>query len=433
MKQENDDGSDESLNSRMFALEKRLSRIEAHLGIASIEKDEEYSPPLPPQALPPVASEEDIESAIGEFWFAKIGIVVLAVGIVFLLSLPYSDFPVYLPSAIGYVIAGGIFLFSYMMRDSFAFLSRYLLGGCLALTYFATMRLHYFTAQPAITERSIVVALLAVVAGGTIFIAAKRKSVYLSALTLFMGFVTVILSGNAYVQFAGTVVLSLLVVYFVVQYEWHYLAYWGMFLSYCSLLLWFMNNPFLTSSPEWVHEPRMGVFVVLCVTLIYALAVLFRKERQKERVTSIISSALNCGGGYSLFLLMTMTSFRDMLTPTQAVASLLFLAFSVLLWLREESRYSTFFYAMTGYTALSVALLGGFEPPDVFIYLSWQSILVVSTAIWFRSKYIIVANFFIYLITFVAYLTVTNEIGGISLGFGIVALLSARILNAQRH
>jgi hypothetical protein len=82
--------------------------------------------------------------------------------------------------------------------------------------------------------------------------------------------------------------------------------------------------------------------------------------------------------------------------------------------------------------ALSVAISKLFAVPGVFVWLSAQSILVVATAIWFRSRFIVVANFFLYLLIVAGYVIVAREESGISLGFGLVALASARILNWQQ-
>jgi hypothetical protein len=87
---------------------------------------------------------------------------------------------------------------------------------------------------------------------------------------------------------------------------------------------------------------------------------------------------------------------------------------------------------MTGYAALSMAILKLSSAPQVFVWLSLQSLVVVSTAICFRSRFIVVANFFIFLATVAGYMIVATGETGISVGFGIVALVSARILNWQR-
>jgi hypothetical protein len=87
---------------------------------------------------------------------------------------------------------------------------------------------------------------------------------------------------------------------------------------------------------------------------------------------------------------------------------------------------------LTGYGALSIAIILQFDKPDFFMWLCWQSLLVVSTAVWFRSKFIIVANFFIFLLIFLVFLVLSGTTSVISFSFGIVALLSARILNWKK-
>ncbi|MFZ1080306.1 MAG: hypothetical protein WAO19_00095, partial [Candidatus Kryptoniota bacterium] len=149
--------------------------------------------------------------------------------------------------------------------------------------------------------------------------------------------------------------------------------------------------------------------------------------------TVILTSLLNCFMGYGLYLVMTVAEFQDKLPFSNLIASLVFIILAMALWLREKSKYQTFFYAMTGYAALTVAIVAQFKTPDSFIWLCWQSLLVVSTAVWFRSKFIVVTNFVIYTIIFITYLVLAGTVSVTSLSFGAVALLSARVLSWQRH
>ena len=70
-----------------------------------------------------------------------------------------------------------------------------------------------------------------------------------------------------------------------------------------------------------------------------------------------------------------------------------------------------------------MAIIAGFDKPDFFILLCWQSLLVVALALLYRSKIIVMANFFIFLIIFLSYLFTAEKVGGISISFGVVALL----------
>ncbi|MDT8322663.1 MAG: hypothetical protein RRA94_01025, partial [Bacteroidota bacterium] len=94
--------------------------------------------------------------------------------------------------------------------------------------------------------------------------------------------------------------------------------------------------------------------------------------------------------------------------------------------------FVTFFYTMAGNLALSAAIFQQFETPNEFLWLCLQSFLVISLAIWFRSRIIVVTNFAIFLGVFLAYLVLAPSINGISLAFGFVAIASARIMNWQR-
>jgi hypothetical protein len=112
---------------------------------------------------------------------------------------------------------------------------------------------------------------------------------------------------------------------------------------------------------------------------------------------------------------------------------LVHLGLAAAFWQGEHGRITTFCHAMTGYLALSAAIVKFQPTPEVFIWLSGQSLVVVATALWFRSRLIVVANFFIYAAIVLAYMQVAREESGISVGFGVVALLTARVLNWQKE
>ena len=64
---------------------------------------------------------------------------------------------------------------------------------------------------------------------------------------------------------------------------------------------------------------------------------------------------------------------------------------------------------MTGFVALSFAIIKATHPPDVFVWLSVQSVIVVATAIGLRSRFIVVANFAIYLAILACYVAVAGR------------------------
>jgi len=217
------------------------------------------------------------------------------------------------------------------------------------------------------------------------------------------------------------------------RWQWTHVFIYGICLTYFTHFLWFINNPFLGNTIEFVSAPQANIFFILIYSGIYGLANLFRPDNKSEDSALITSTLLNSLASYSFFLLLTIVKFNAALAPSHLSAAVLYLLFSIVFWIREKSKYATFFYAITGYMAMSIAITVQFERPDFFIWLNWQSLIVISTAIWFRSKFIVVANFFIFLVIFITYLVMVGALSLVSLGFGIVALISARILNWKKH
>jgi len=414
--------------SYLKKLEARVSRIESRLDLTPTSEVEE----IPEKKESKSVTADSLEFHIGQFWLAKAGIVILAIGIAFLLTFPYKNLPSFLPALFGYLITAGIFILAHYLQKSYTLISRYLVGGGLLLLYFTTLRLHFFSNQPIITSRTLELILLSFIVVVNLVVSAKRKSVYLTGISLTLGYTTAIVSDAPYTIFSTLMVLSVLAVYFKLKFQWHRLIIYGIILTYFTHFLWFLNNPFLGNKLELVSSPQINLIFVLIYIVIFAAGNYLRNRDLPEDNILIISTFLNSFGGYGLYLLLTITKFQENVGLYHLLASVLFLGFSIAFWVREKSKYSTFFYAMFGYAALSVAIIAEFKSPNFFVWLSWQSIIVISTAIWFRSKFIIVANFIIYAILFLAYLGMAGSISMTSLSFGVVALLSARILNWQK-
>jgi hypothetical protein len=195
--------------------------------------------------------------------------------------------------------------------------------------------------------------------------------------------------------------------------------------------MWFINNPLIGNQLELQVGEPINLAFILIYQIVFTLAFINDKKFD-ESLPTAISILLTTSIGYGLFLLITILSTPVSGSVYHLAASIIFIGFAILFFTKKSSRISTFYYAMTGYAALSVAIILQFNKPDFFVWLSWQSVIVVSTAVWFRSKFIVVANFVIFLLIFLTFLVLSGTTSGISLSFGIVALLSARVLNWKK-
>lgn len=378
-------------------------------------------------------SEQDdsLEFRIGEYLFAKAGVLVFVIGIMFLLTFPYTGISSILPPLAGYIIAAVLFLFAGLIKKSIPHISSYLMIGGIAIFFFSTLRLYYFTSQPVVSNFTLEIALLTLASLAGLVLSIRRQSVYMIALSMFFGAVTALASGSSHFIPNALVVLALLGISLSVKYHWTKLEIFVMVLSYLIYLNWLINNPFFTGLMQIRKIDAFYPGYILLYMLIFSSFYMIKPEEAIDETKLILKTILNVAFGYSLFILSLIN--QNSFVLFNILASAMFLGISAYFYSKIKSKYLTFIYAMSGYLALSVALISQFRIPDSLILLSLQSLLVISTAIWFRSRAIVVANFIIFLCLIFSYLALNDGMGAASLSFGIVCMLSARIMNWQKE
>ena len=418
-----------SLINYIDRLENRIKRLEEHLKL---------EPLVFGASSPPVANgkkykeSKDIEMQIGQFWLAKVGVIALLTGIVFILTLPFDGLSQIIPLMIGYLIAAALAGLSVLFKKSFEVLSQYLMGGALIVLYVSTLRLYYFSADPLLTDKTIVIALALLVISFNFFISIRRNSIYLTGTILALAFLTAMLIETALIEFILILALAIFTAFLKEKYSWRTLLTYGLIITYFTHFLWFINNP-LAGNPIKITT---GISINLPFILLYFLVFTYSNylsiKKEKENNLISLNILLNCLSAFGLFFIISLLSAKESLFQYHLIMSILFIALSYIFWVKFRSKFSSFFYSITGFTALSVAIIAGVEQPDFFIILCWQSLLVLAFALLYKSKFITVANFIMYLLIFIVYLGFSG-FGNITISFGIVALLSARITNWQKN
>ena len=436
MNEPNERPGDDAVARRFAQLEERIVKLEARLGR---EADAAPAVAVPPSPIafgsvsPAARGEDELEFEVGQNWFARVGIVVLTLGVGFTVSLPYASLPAGAPSLIGFGLAAGLFGLARFWRESFELVSSYLRGVSMALFFFATLRLYFFDPHPLLSTATFSGrALLVLVVVINLILGYRRRSPWLVGLALVTGYVTAIAVGAAGFVLPAIVVLSGLIVWASLRHTWPGLVPAGILLGYATYFIWAGNDPLLGRPFQFLAAPTAAPACVLACMVVFACGALLRPERGTEDGLTNSAAFLNCALGYGVFFVHTLARFGSVFAGAHLVAAGVLLGVAVAFWVREQSRVSTFLYAMTGYLALSVAIIKAAAMPDVFVWLSLQSVVVVATAIWFRSRFIVVANFLIYVAIVLGYVVVAKAETGISIGFGMVALVTARILNWKK-
>jgi len=302
----------------------------------------------------------------------------------------------------------------------------------MALLFFATMRLCYFGMPPLLVPTSVAAgAWMAVAVAVNLAIGWWRKSVWLTAVALVTGYAAALAGDTPWGVLAMVTALTVVACLALLEKDWPWLLVFATPCSFATYLIWALGNPVVGNRPEVVAGPLAGVCLLLVWMAMNGVAMAWRRDRASEGPESQVGSVLNCGG-YLLILAHSVIRYQEVFFAINVAASLVLLGLAAMFWVREQSRFATFVYAMTGYAALNMALIKVTEVPDLFVWLSAQSLLVVTTAIWFRSRFIIVANFLIYLAVATSYMMLVQKETGISLVFGLVALTSSRILKWQK-
>lgn len=273
----------EQILSFLKNLEYRISRIEAHLGLD--RQGQEDKSVEPPSSTTAEESQDALETQVGEYWFAKVGIVVLSLGVVFLLTFPYQNLPPFVPSVIGYVLVAAILTLSRYLRDSFQTVSRYLLGGGLLLLYFTTLRLSHFGTPPALDNTTLESVLLSVVTALNLVVSVRKKSVYLVGLNLALVYLTALVGGQPYFVFLVITATSVLAAYFSVRFNWSGILTLGIVLSYFTHSLWALNNPLFGNSLQLVSSPQFNVFFILLYAIVFGVGSLAGKKMEREDVS----------------------------------------------------------------------------------------------------------------------------------------------------
>lgn len=422
---------------RLDELEQRIARLESALPAKPTLAPEPVPVPRQPVAAAAVVeqrTEDELELEVGQNWFAKVGIGVLALGAGFTLTLPYAGLPAGLPSLAGGLVAAG--LLSLTKRDipALQLVSGWIRGAAMLLLQLAALRLCFFSPQPLLAADSLPGAFLLSLAAAVNFaLAWRRRSAGLAGLALVLAYLTVLAVGTAAFVLPGLVVLAALTVVAATRGDWPGLGLAGILAGPAAYFIWAAGNPLLGHPFHFVQEPDFGPAFLLMAILILGAGPLGRREPGTDDGLTNSCGLLNCAVGYGVFLVHTVAVYPVGFAFSHLAAFVVLLALAVLFWVREHSKVSTFLYAMTGYLALSLAIIRLAPAPGVFVWLSLQSVVVVATAIWFRSRFIVVANFLIYVAIVLAYMIVARSESGISLGFGVVALVSARILNWQQN
>jgi len=430
----------EKILERLQSLEMRLSNIEAQLRSgknAEVDVRSERSPENAVKSIPEAETveldEAVLESKIGEYGLAWLGSLVLFFGIIFLMTFTTNlGYPVF-SSVLGYGSSISVFFLAYLLRRSFPHLVFMLNISGHLLLYYSTLRLYFFSAQPLVSAKGIDLLLIFLVIGIQLFTALREKSELRTGIAMVLAIATALIGDQMNITLPLLTLISISAFYFFVRYSWWRLFLILLILVYLSNLLWLMNNPLLGHPFEMISVKPYNSIYLFVTGVIFSCTALVRRN-QKEPQQGLNAMILLNGLCFSIVMLVvTLLLFENNYVGIYCTISAFCLVFSVILKILTKSTFTPSFFACLGFMALSVSVYGFVHFPDAYFFLALQSFLVVSMALWYRSRIIVVTNSLLYLGLLVIYLFFSPSIDRINFCFAFVAFATARILNWKRE
>lgn len=428
----------ENLRNEIMLLNERISRIEASLDNLKfqdnqpnknvlVQSEEDFEFKLPFQ------SEGAIEFRIGEYGMAWLGNIVLFFGITFLVGyLQKSDFSVFSAVA-GFLAVAGIYVSSHFTRNMYSYLSKLFAFNGHFLIYYVTLRLHFFQANPLIKNETLGLLVLLIVVCALLYKAYQKKSQLMAGIVLFMLLITGVVSNSIHFSSAAAAVAAFVSVAFYYRFGWLKLAFVSIFLIYLLHVDWLINNPFLGNNAEFISSPGVGYLYFIATGFIFSMLALIPK---KEEVSDefIIASLIWNGINFSAIMaLIIVTYFESNYVPIFATITVFCLIYAIILKSYSSIKVMASMYALYGFLALSVAIFGILALPKSYPFFAFQSLLVVSMALWFRTRFIVVMNTLLFLGIMLFYLFDSTNTTASDFAFMFVALISARVINWKKE
>ncbi len=374
-----------------------------------------------------------LEANIGEYGLAWFGNVILLFGGVFLhLFVQSKGYPFY-AALIGYAFVASMILFAKKIQKSYTYLSSVFGLFAKLLLFYVTVGLHFIGIQAFIENKFIGIGLLSILIIYQVYQSIKLKSEKHSHLALLFLIITAILSNETHILLPFLTVAAAGSVYFLFRFGWSKTLIYTLLLVYFSFLVWVLGNPFVTSSLKAVADNQYSEFYLFAIASLFSI-VFFVKQNGKIQSGTLLSVLILNGLGFS-FLLAMLTSlfFSSDFQMLFALISVFCVLYSVLLKKYSPWKYSPALYAVYGFVAISITFYGILKFPMIFLILSVQSLLVLSMALWFRSRIIVVLNTIMFIVLTIVYFSFFGHTDIINFSFPIVAGISARIINWQQE
>jgi hypothetical protein len=409
------------LEQRIQSLEERLERIEKILGL---QKQQHYE--LESSQKTQIPDQDELVEKRG---MSIIGFYVIGIALVITLFQTWGGKVDLILSSSILVGMGALFSFKNRIFKNHAILELHFRSISYITAFLAFLKLNYFTEYPVFRHNLIFFMGMALLVLYFLWLEKCTWDWY-SRFSLFLiAGATGLFTSNHFIIALFAISIILLGFYWSKDQKNQLLFPFALFLAYSMEIFHYFHILNLNLLP--FHLPNgLQILFPFIYFLLSGILNVMRWQDENPYFQSI--TILNVFVGFGLVLLESVQLFHPALYKVHIFYFILALGLASYSYAKINSKYSTFFYAMSAYMALTISILTYFPFPQSLLWLCLQSLLVIATALWYRSKLIILANFFIFLGLFGTSIMNSGSNGWIHATYGITALLSARIINWKK-
>lgn len=425
------------IESRLNSLEFRLTRLESALinpDNENLYRSEVQIQTTDPSPISDTLNEEDkgLESQIGRFGLAWLGNIVLFFGITFLAQYLMVLGHWILSVILGYIAAVSIFFLANYLKKTNEHLAFMFKMNAQILFFYITLRLHFFSVTPIIPNRAISVILLLLLVALQVYISIRDKSQAFAALSVFFALTIAIVGDATHLMLPLVTLTAVGSGYYYYRFNWEPLLVVTIILTYISFFLWLVGNPVMGHPMQLIAEQHSGVIYLFGLGTCFSFLLLFRK---KDTSSDDFLTGVTFVNGilFTILLIFVVLGFYSKnYVALFSIITICCLIYSTILHSESDWNFASAFYALYGFMAMSIALYGLFGLPRVYLLLSVQSLVVVSMALWFRNRLIVIMNSLLFLTILLLYLLLSKSVDGVNFSFALISLVSARIINWKR-
>ncbi len=426
----------DQLNKRINDLEKRVAQLEEEVDHPRDRSLITYSRPTESdrfvRSQSTTAQNETLESKMGEYGMAWLGNIVLLFGILFLTQLLQKNDQKVFALLLGLVSVAGIYLAGSLTRKAFPYMSRLFIFNGHILLYIISLKVYILPGSRIIENAVVGDGIILLVIAALIYHGFRSKSQVLVVIVWIMAVVAAIASNSTHLMLSILVGITGTSLLFALKNSWWVGLIISIVLVYFTFLIWIMGNPFVSGSFKIIANHQFGYIYLYACALSYSLLAMIQKsDRVREQ---FLNAAIVLNGlGFSFIMTFAVLAF---FTENYFVYFGLIAAFcmgySILLQSRNTWKSIAALYAIYSFVALSITIGGIYKFPLAFFLLSIQSLLVVSMALWFKSRFIVIMNTLLYVGLLITYMATAESLTSINFSFALVALITARIMNWKK-